>query len=393
MARSSALILALTMLAAPARALDCSSYDGDEASCNGCVSSGECVWKSGKCMTDANSENCRTDGPGITSVGDDSCPGLADPNGNCVPSWCLSWFDGCNTCSASGKVLACTEMFCDDVEAPRCLEGEVACPDGLYDSQGNCVPSSCAQWFDGCNNCKNDGKALFCTRKACVVYEESKCMDEEEPKGGGLVDEYGNEVPAGCESWFDGCNTCTVNAEKGILGCTKVFCASPGRAYCADEEPEGGIVDEYGNAVDPGCDTWFDGCNTCTVNEDEGEMACTRKFCAEPGKAYCADEDACADSTSWHKLEAPEKDCSWVSETKKRCLVKAEGGIYAFEECKATCGTCGAACVDDEGWHKAGEPDKGCAWAKRAIQRCAAIGESGEAGYEACKFACNTCEP
>jgi hypothetical protein len=37
-------------------------------------------------------------------------------------------------------------------------------------------------------------------------------------------DEWGNCVPKNCEVWYDGCNTCNVNEETGSLGCTKKMC-------------------------------------------------------------------------------------------------------------------------------------------------------------------------
>mmetsp|Transcript_12618 Transcript_12618/g.37524 ORF Transcript_12618/g.37524 Transcript_12618/m.37524 type:complete len:322 (-) Transcript_12618:65-1030(-) len=49
-------LLALSLLAPGARAIVCSSFD--EASCSGCVSSGECFWNAGKCDTDPESEKC-----------------------------------------------------------------------------------------------------------------------------------------------------------------------------------------------------------------------------------------------------------------------------------------------------------------------------------------------
>ncbi len=77
----------------------------------------------------------------------------------------------------------------------------------------------------------------------------------------------------------------------------------------------------------------------------------------------------------------------------KRCTVKAEDKRYAFQTCKAACGSCGERCLDDDEWHKAGEPrvaaregparrpprprrrDKTCAWVNRFTNRCEAAGE------------------
>ena len=42
-------------------------------------------------------------------------------------------------------------------------------------------------------------------------------------------DAYGKCVPAGCASYFDGCNTCNVGA---VLGCTMMFCDTPQEPKC-----------------------------------------------------------------------------------------------------------------------------------------------------------------
>jgi len=38
--------------------------------------------------------------------------------------------------------------------------------------------------------------------------------------------------------------------------------------------------------IPPGCKSWFDGCNTCALNEN-GEAACTLMYCEEPGEFRC----------------------------------------------------------------------------------------------------------
>ena len=41
----------------------------------------------------------------------------------------------------------------------------------------------------------------------------------------------GNNIPLNCVSWFDGCNTCQVN--NGVLGaCTRMMCFREGEPYC-----------------------------------------------------------------------------------------------------------------------------------------------------------------
>ena len=44
-------------------------------------------------------------------------------------------------------------------------------------------------------------------------------------------DAYGKCVPAGCASYFDGCNTCNVGT---VLGCTMMFCETPQEPKCLE---------------------------------------------------------------------------------------------------------------------------------------------------------------
>ncbi|HWO07467.1 MAG TPA: peptidoglycan-binding protein [Candidatus Paceibacterota bacterium] len=40
-------------------------------------------------------------------------------------------------------------------------------------------------------------------------------------------------------------------------------------------------------ANDPQCKAWYDGCNSCARETPNGPAACTLKYCAAPGAAYC----------------------------------------------------------------------------------------------------------
>jgi hypothetical protein len=45
------------------------------------------------------------------------------PRPDSVPTNCISWFDGCNTCGSSAGVLnSCTRMMCFREDNPRCLQ-------------------------------------------------------------------------------------------------------------------------------------------------------------------------------------------------------------------------------------------------------------------------------
>jgi len=188
--------------------------------------------------------------------------------------------------------------------------------------------------------------------------------------------------------------------------CTEMFCIQPQEPKCLDKPTPPpyasacATTDSYGNCVDEGCGMWYDGCNYCYVDADTGQLGCTRKYCLAPGEARCQDSPGddrsarCSDDFSWHKAGTPSKDCSYVKEeAARRCLLKGDGAVYAFEACKESCGTCGTRCEDAVGWHKAGEPDKDCSWVKRLINRCAVMGDDGAWAYQACKFSCYTCEP
>ena len=53
--------------------------------------------------------------------------------------------------------------------------------------------------------------------------------DQEASSSSCTRDAYGKCVPAGCTSYFDGCNTCNVGA---VLGCTMMACDTPTEPKC-----------------------------------------------------------------------------------------------------------------------------------------------------------------
>ena len=80
---------------------------------------------------------------------------------------CISYFDGCNTCTVvSGQVAACTKMYCETPTEPQCL---------LYEWTGMDL-SGCISYFDGCNTCSvKDGRPDACTMMYCETPSEPKC--------------------------------------------------------------------------------------------------------------------------------------------------------------------------------------------------------------------------
>ena len=46
------------------------------------------------------------------------------------------------------------------------------------------------------------------------------------------------EIPRGCSTWYDGCNTCQVN--NGNIGsCTRMICFTENPSYCTSFERSG----------------------------------------------------------------------------------------------------------------------------------------------------------
>jgi len=93
-------------------------------------------------------------------------------------------------------------------------------------------------------------------------------------------DNWGNCVEEGCSHWFDGCNTCVVN--DNMLACTEQACFQTNEeARCLDDE-----VGDGPSQVPTNCVTWYDGCNTCSAHNGELQ-GCTLMMCFTNNEPYC----------------------------------------------------------------------------------------------------------
>ena len=110
-----------------------------------------------------------------------------------------------------------------------------------------------------------------------------------------------------------------------------------------------GIRDYYGNCVDEGCASWYDGCNTCDVREAaDGTLdVCTEMYCETPEEPRCLDANGCADDPTWSYGTKASNTCAYVAQKVKpdgtlaRCKEKnTDGERSALVACPATCGTC-----------------------------------------------------
>ncbi len=79
--------------------------------------------------------------------------------------------------------------------------------------------------FSECESaCRNDPDAEICTMQCVQVCDFPRgYIPTENNNNDTLQDAYGNVIPNGCSSWFDGCNNCNIG-ENGSLGCTRKYC-------------------------------------------------------------------------------------------------------------------------------------------------------------------------
>lgn len=94
-------------------------------------------------------------------------------------------------------------------------------------------------------------------------------------------DDWGNCVDVDCNSWYDGCNTCDLN--NGVLeNCSENACymRPTEEAHCMDN------IDPNQPFIPKDCLTWYDGCNTCSVNDGLLE-ACTMMYCFTTNDPHC----------------------------------------------------------------------------------------------------------
>lgn len=117
-----------------------------------------------------------------------------------------------------------------------------------------------------------------------------------------------------------------------------------------------------------------------------------------------ADGGLCEDSPSFY-AGRPARTCAWVGRKPGPRCAKAGGGVLASEACPVACGTCdveaaGAAptpapfqCADAPAWHKAGSPEKTCAWlaGTASKSKCKTLeDDDGNKAKDACACVCSS---
>ena len=119
------------------------------------------------------------------------------------PKGCANWFDGCNNCMVEKNgQLICTEMAClePSKKTPFCK----SYTDGTTcTGPGVCTPKQgCVSWFDGCNTCSvgKDGQLSGCTKLNCFVQGAPYCKLFSDGTKCTSLDECGPLASDACEN-------------------------------------------------------------------------------------------------------------------------------------------------------------------------------------------------
>tara|TARA_B110000858_G_C17786739_1_gene467650 strand:- start:921 stop:1940 length:1020 start_codon:yes stop_codon:yes gene_type:complete len=205
----------------------------DEPKC----ASNKCAMRTGNCCE----YTCESNQEYIHQIDPLPLPVTIAPSGTEIPENCLSYFDGCNTCSVeNGQLQACTLMYCFQQGTPECRQ------------YSNII----------CNSDKDCSETQFCRLNQCVDFSgiNERC-------GGFTLPEYQTR----CNPSLECVNT---------MG--PMIADAPGKCLelCKHDQARDG----YGNCIEDNCNVWFDGCNQCRLDGSCTEMFCNPEQLSTP---YC----------------------------------------------------------------------------------------------------------
>ena len=244
--------LVVALLAVPAaRAVVCSSYDGDRVACSGCVSSGECVYdeSSQRCDTDADSKNCDASMPGITSVGDDYGGSVTlAPSASCPEGWTAYGAKCFHVPDAPNSWPECV--------ANECAPGWLACVDDedmnafIYETF---IKNRDRRLWIGLNDVDVEGEFAFSAGMCEGTYYRN--WDAGEPNGWGSTGEDCVMMTQYNAVWNDGDCLATTNSNTDVhclcekWGHTPVPTAACGISSIAVTSPGAGAEIRVGEDV------------------------------------------------------------------------------------------------------------------------------------------------
>ena len=182
------------------------------------------------CPMPAIAPGCQTVEPVVDHCGCSSgCPTI-----DCSRQNLANEGDSCGGFMPYGMAAVCDHRLeCVNTMGPMIADAPGTCQqicDTVRDSWGNCVIEGCNSWYDGCNTCDYDGTVLVCSEKVCYQKGDAYCKDDTS------VVSVNSEIPRNCLTWYDGCNTCSVN-NGNIEGCTLMYCFTTNEPYCQAFSP------------------------------------------------------------------------------------------------------------------------------------------------------------
>jgi hypothetical protein len=285
----------------------------------------ECVFTKGPMIADA---------PGSCKP---KCPTKRDVWGNCIPSNCELWDDGCNSCSfKNNKLSDCTEKRCFDTSHDaKCDRYSTETPDEFFrcskylpelakidkvccagESGGQCsngFPSKCSAECSSIinllfNNCDDLVKVTHLDTKPGWNEFTDKCK-----KTGG---NHGKKtIPANCATWYDGCNTCSVINGK-VSFCTKRMCLHIGTPGCRGYHNSNSKDHEHGHQCFDGKDNDHDGKSDCNDPDCQIYGMCRNVGGHEHGR-QCFDG---IDNDHDGKKDCADSDCRKDPRSRWRCV-------------------------------------------------------------------------
>ena len=144
----------------------CGYYSQDINNYRSCIDGLECVNTFGPAVADA---------PGRCYY---PCNYIRDTYGHCITDGCSQWFDGCNICFLiNGIIQNCRQdNICNELGVSHCLDDINENNNGIIQSSDE-IPWNCVTWFDGCNTCTvKDGILSICTLMLCFRNIQPYCM-------------------------------------------------------------------------------------------------------------------------------------------------------------------------------------------------------------------------
>jgi len=85
----------------------------------------------------------------------------------------------------------------------------------------------------------------------CIVRPQPQASQDQDNAGTYTQESWREMIPEDCMAYFDGCNTCRRNPQNGIAACTRKACFAYAKPYCMDDAASPTDVADDGYRVVP----------------------------------------------------------------------------------------------------------------------------------------------